>query len=69
MNLMFACAMEDEQGPERTHQTSTAMRKCGRCGKYAVAGYQCEEEGCGHSDISGSDQLFGHGEGKCEAAA
>ncbi len=63
---MFVCAKEDEQGPERTHQTATAMKQCRRCGQFAVAGYMCEEEGCEHSDIDPDGQLAGHGEGHCE---
>lgn len=69
MGLMFACAMEDEQGPERTHQTSFVMKECARCGEYAIAGYWCEEEGCGHQDVDAQDQIWGHGEGKCEPKA
>lgn len=31
MNLAFVCAKEDEQGPERTHETAIAMKRCRRC--------------------------------------
>ncbi len=68
MNLMFACAKEDEQGPERTHETAIAMVRCSHCGKLAVGGYWCQEEGCEHKDVDPPDQLAGHGEGKCEPA-
>lgn len=64
MNFAFVCAKEDEQGPDRTHQTSTVMKRCPRCGKHAVAGYWCEEEGCEHQDVD--DQLVGHGPDQCE---
>jgi hypothetical protein len=69
VSLMFACAMENEQGPERTHQTVFVMKRCPRCRKHAVAGYQCDEEGCGHEDVDAEDQMWGHGEGKCDPAA
>jgi hypothetical protein len=69
MGLMFACAKEDEQGPERTHQTATVMKRCPRCKQYAVAGYYCDEEDCGHEDVDSEDKLWGHGEGKCDMAA
>lgn len=66
MSLMFVCAMEDEQGPERTHQTAAAMVRCSRCGKFAVGGYWCQEKGCEHQDVDSPDRLAGHGEGKCD---
>jgi len=68
MNVAFVCAKEDEQGPERTHETAIAMKRCPRCRKQAVAGYWCMEEGCEHQDVDPDDQLTGHGEGKCELA-
>jgi hypothetical protein len=68
MNLAFVCAKEDEQGPDRTHVTSTVMKQCSRCGKFAVAGYWCEEEGCEYEDVDPADKLWGHGEGKCNPA-
>lgn len=68
MNLAFVCAKEDEQGPERTHETAIAMKRCRRCRKQAVAGYWCMEEGCEHKDVDPDDQLTGHGEGNCELA-
>lgn len=66
--IAFVCAKEDEQGPERTHETSIVMKQCPRCKKHAVAGYWCEEEGCGHEDVDPEDRMWGHGEGKCEVA-
>jgi hypothetical protein len=66
MSVMFVCAMEEEQGPERTHETAVAMVRCSRCGKHAVGGYWCQEEGCEHQDVDPADKLTGHGEGKCE---
>jgi hypothetical protein len=69
MGLMFACDKEDEQGPERTHQTAFVMKRCPRCKKHAVAGYSCQEEDCGHEDIDPEDKLWGHGKDKCEPAA
>ncbi len=68
MSFAFVCAKEDEQGPERTHQTSIVMKRCPRCRKQAVAGYWCEEEDCQHQDIDEADELTGHGEGHCEPA-
>ena len=68
MSFAFVCAKEDEQGPERTHKTSIAMKRCPHCRKQAVAGYWCLEEGCEHQDVDPDDQLTGHGEGKCELA-
>lgn len=50
MSLAFICAKQDEQGPDRTHKTSIAMKRCPRCRKHAVAGYWCEEEGCEHQE-------------------
>ncbi len=66
LGLAFVCAKEDEQCPARIHQTSTVMKRCTRCGKRAVAGYWCEEEGCEHQDVDPDVQLAGHGEGKCD---
>lgn len=63
MSLMFVCAKEDEQGPERTHDTSTVMVRCPRHRKHAVGGYWCQEEGCEHQR---GRQLWGHGKGKCD---
>lgn len=68
MNLAFVCAKEGERGPERSHETSIVMKRCPRCQKYGVAGYKCEEEGCEHEDTNAEDQMWGHGEGKCEEA-
>jgi hypothetical protein len=60
----FVCSkQEDDAWPDEEHETSTAMRKCNRCNRYAVAGYICET--CGHEDTDPSDQLAGHGPDKC----
>ncbi len=68
MGLAFVCAKEEEQGPDRRHATVIVMKRCPRCQKQAVAGYWCEEEGCEHEDVDAEEQLWGHGEGKCEPA-
>lgn len=69
MSLAFVCAMEEEQGLERSHETAVAMVRCSRCDKQAVGGYWCLEEGCEHHDVDSPDKLWGHGEGKCEQAS
>lgn len=66
MSFSFVCAKQDEQGPERAHETSTVMKRCLRCGKHAIAGYWCDEDDCQHQDTEREDQLTGHGPGKCE---
>lgn len=64
MNFAFECAKQpDGAWPEDQHETVGVMRRCTRCDRNAVAGYQCET--CGHEDVDPADQLTGHGEGKC----
>jgi hypothetical protein len=68
MSFAFVCAKQDDGAwPEDQHETVGVMRRCPRCDRNAVAGYQCET--CEHEDVDPVDQLVGHGEGKCEVAA
>ena len=63
MSVAFVCS-EGEKIDEN-HATSTAMVKCAHCGKFAVAGYWCDN--CDHKDVDPGDNLVGHGPGKCVA--
>jgi hypothetical protein len=62
LSLAFVCAKADED--DERHTTSTAMVRCPRCQRFAVAGYWCDT--CGHTDVDEPDELTGHGPGQCE---
>lgn len=65
MNLAFVCAKQDDDAtPDEHHETSFVMKRCTRCDRHGVAGYQCET--CGHEDTDPAGSLAGHGEGKCK---
>lgn len=65
MSVAFVCA-KDDFGDD-VHETTIVMRRCSRCDKHGVAGYECMT--CGHEDLDDADRLTGHGEGKCEQVA
>lgn len=68
MSFAFVCAKQDEDAwPDEYHTTSTAMVRCPRCAKYAVAGYWCDT--CGHKDVDKADELTGHGPDHCKPSA
>jgi hypothetical protein len=57
----FMCAYDDDNG---SHETTTAIVRCGRCNAQVSAGYWCET--CGHADLDDPEELPGHGpDGGC----
>lgn len=57
----FACPGAVEGDP---HETVPVFRRCPRCRRFAVAGFECET--CGYEDIDRVGRLPGHGTDQCE---